>query len=808
MNIQFSESWLRTFINPPIDSRELSNKLTMIGLEVEKISPISIFSEKIVTASIFDIKPHPNSENLNICKIYDGSQLLQVICSADNLKIGLIVPLAYVGSELPNGKKIQDLKIRGIQSFGMLCSPAELGFSQENPGVLELSEDTPLGQPIHNVLNLDDKLFVLNITPNRADCLSILGIAREVSALTEINIKIPKIKKIAPKTEDHVPVKIQAYDLCGRFSGRIIREINVNAAIPRIIKERLKQSGQKSISTLVDILNYAMLERGCPAHIFDLDKINGEIVIRWAKKGEFLVLSNGQRIELDSNVGLISINDRAECIAGIMESRFIAVSLNTKNIYLNMPFLFPNAVRGIARHYRLDSESSNRFERGVDYDSILENIEYITSLIIDICGGYVGPVDDYSVNIPSRPTVRMRLSRCQRILGIPIKHSEVVKIFTKLGFQFKTLNEDFFVNPPSYRFDLNIEEELIEEVARIYGFEKIPYSPPLIKAEMLKKSSMKSSTHYWRHLLAAQDYQEVINYSFVKAEWEYDYSNNDNPIRLLNPVTHQLSVMRSSLIAGLISNVFYNSKRKQYRVRVFELGRVFMRDSEIKNNTLNVKGINQPIRLAGVAWGKFLTDQWGISNRPVDFYDVKCDVENLFGKYASRQLKFTHKKHPALHSGRSACINLNEQTIGWIGELDPRLSKKVGLIQSPIVFELDMESLLKIGTPKLNKISKNPIVTRDLSIWINKNIPVQEIFDTIRSLIKDDPKLNIIQDMFVYDVWHQESINNEGFIKEKSLTLRFYLQDFNKNLNEAFISNCITHIKNELIRIHFARQRS
>lgn len=805
--MQFPESWLRTLVNPEISSDDLAHRLTMAGLEVEDTEPVAPPFSGVVVAHIVEIAAHPDADKLRVCQVDDGSgQLVQIVCGAPNAAAGLKVPLARVGAELPGGMKIGVAKMRGVVSSGMLCSARELGLSQEHAGLLELPQDMTPGQSIRDALNLDDTLFTLKLTPNRADCLSILGVAREVAALTGAALSVPTAVAVPVGIADRLPVKIDAPDLCGRFAGRVLRGVNAHAATPAWMKTRLERAGQRSVSALVDISNYVMLELGRPTHVFDLDKIHGDITVRWAKEGESLLLLNGQTVALNPRVGVVSAGDQVESLAGIMGGDATAVTLDTQNIYLEAAFWWPNAIAGRARRYKFSSEASHRFERGVDYAGIPEHIEFITRLIVDICGGQAGPVDDQCVNLPVRNPVRMRLSRCHRVLGVPVTQAEVAQIFSSLGLSFSVQDDDFIVQPPSYRFDLEIEEDLIEEVARIYGFERIPSLPPLARAAMFSQPEVQLNPHRLRRLAAAQDYQEVVNYSFVEADWERDYAGNTNPVALLNPIASQMSVMRSSLIASLVANIRHNANRKQSRVRVFELGRVFMRDATVQDGPLNVIGVDQPMRLAGAAWGPVLEEQWGAPARAVDFYDVKCDVEALFGSRAA-QLRFDAAAHPALHPGRSARISLNEQFVGWIGELNPRWAQQADLAQAPVVFELDMAILLQGQLPQVHELSRQPIVMRDLALWVDSTVPAQAMLDTVAATIKADARLAVVQDVRLFDVW-REKPQNGAPVTEKSLAFRFYLQDSEVTLDEARVADCVARIKDELIRAHDARQRA
>ncbi|PJM89023.1 phenylalanine--tRNA ligase subunit beta [Achromobacter ruhlandii] len=805
--MQFPESWLRTLVNPPIATDELAHRLTMAGLEVEDTVPAAPAFTGVVVAHIVEIAPHPDADKLRVCQVDDGSgALLQIVCGAPNAAAGLTVPLARVGAELPGGMKIGVAKMRGVQSSGMLCSARELGLSQDHAGLLELPADMVPGQSIREALDLDDTLFTLKMTPNRADCLSILGVAREVAALTGAPLSVPTAKAVPVTLDERLLVKVEAPDLCGRFGGRVIRGVNARAQTPAWMKTRLERAGQRSVSALVDISNYVMLELGRPSHVFDLDKIHGDLSVRWAREGETLELLNGQTVTLDSKVGVVVAGDQVESLAGIMGGEATSVTLDTQNIYLEAAFWWPQSLAGRARRFKFSSEASHRGERGVDFATIPQHIEFITRLIVDICGGQAGPLDDQIVNLPKREPVRMRLARCHRVLGVPVTQAEVAKIFGSLGLEFTLDGDDFIVTPPSYRFDLEIEEDLIEEVARIYGFENIPTVPPLARAKMFSQPEVRRGPHALRRLAAAQDYQEVVNYSFVEAEWERDYAGNDTPVKLVNPIASHLSVMRSSLIAGLVANIRHNANRKQTRVRLFELGRVFARDDAAQDGPLEVAGVRQPLKLAGAAWGPSVEEQWGVPTRQVDFFDVKMDVQALFGARGAR-LRFEAAAHPALHPGRSARVTLDGKLVGWMGELHPRWAQQADLAHAPVVFELDVDALSEGELPQVRELSRQPVVVRDLALWVDAPVTVQSMLDTVAATVKADPQLAVVQDVRLFDVWREKTQGDQP-VAEKSLAFRFWLQDTEVTLDEARVADCLARIKDALVRAHGARQRA
>lgn len=799
----FSESWLRRFVNPKLGTEELGHQLTMAGLEVEEIQAAAPAFENVVVGFIAEIAPHPDADRLRVCQVDDGSgKLLQIVCGAPNAAQGIKIPVARVGAELPGGMKIGPVKMRGVESAGMLCSGRELGLSQDHDGLLVLNADAPVGQSLRELLDLDDQIIELKLTPNRADCLSVLGVAREVAALTGEPLTLPDFTPVPVTIEDRVSVSVKDADLCGRFAGRVIRGVNARAKTPDWMKTRLERSGQRSISALVDISNYVMLELGRPTHVFDLQHVQAGLEVRWARKGEQLELLSGLNVELDTDVGVIAVNEVPQSMAGIMGGEQSAVTLDTTDVYLEGAFWWPEAIMGRARRYKFSSDASHRFERGVDFDSITPHLERTTALILEICGGQAGPMDDQVVALPERKPVAMRLDRCRRVLGIPLDQKQVESIFTLLGLSFSVTDGVFTVNPPSFRFDLTIEEDLIEEVARIYGFENIPDLPPVAAAQMRVPVESLRGPHALRAVLAAQDYQEVINFSFVQESWEKDINGQADPIRLLNPIASQLAVMRTSLIPGLLANIERNANRRQSRVRVFEFGRVFMRDASQENGPLTVAGILQPNRIAAAAWGPVVTEQWGQPDRPVDFFDVKRDLETLLGQRAA-QVRFEPEAHPALHPGRSASVKLDGKTIGWIGEIHPQWLAEFGLNQAPVVFEVDVDAISHDAVVHAQEVSKQPVVQRDLAVWLDKDVSYQAVLDTLNKVRSSAEQAAIVKDIQLFDVWRDK---NDA--SEKSLAIRFWLQDSATTLDDERVEQCLEVLLAALVSAHGARARA
>ncbi|CAM3624024.1 phenylalanine--tRNA ligase subunit beta [Castellaniella denitrificans] len=801
--MQFPESWLRAWADPDIDGQELAHRLTMAGLEVEDADPYAPPFSGVVVARIESAEPHPNADKLRVCRVDDGSgEPLQIVCGAPNAAAGLVVPLARIGAELPGGLRIGPVKMRGVESRGMLCSARELGLSQDHAGLLELPDGLKPGQDLRQALDLDDTIYTLKLTPNRADCLSILGVAREVAALTGCALRAPETPRVPVTIDDRLPVTVRAPDLCGRFAGRIVRGVNARAATPAWIKSRLERAGQRPVSALVDISNYVMLELGRPTHVFDLKRIEGGLTVRWARDGERLELLNDQTVELTSDVGVIEAGGSLESLAGIMGGQASAVTLETTDVYLEAAFWWPEAIMGRPRRYKLNSEAGHRFERGVDFATIPEHLDLMTALILEVCGGRAGPLDDLVVNLPAREPVRMRLSRCARVLGIPLDAEAVGAVFTRLGFAFERQGDDFIVTPPAARFDLEIEEDLIEEVARIHGFDRIPDRPPVAPAVMRAAPETRHGPHALRAALAACDYQEVINFSFVEEAWERDYCGNADPIRLLNPIASQLAVMRSSLIGGLLANIAHNAKHRQTRVRVFELGRVFARDPSVADGGLSVAGVAQPTRLAAAAWGPALAEQWGEPVRPVDFFDVKRDLETLLGARAAG-LRCEAASHPALHPGRGARLLLDGRAIGWLGEVHPRWAQALDLPHAPVVFELDAEAVSERIFPHPREQSRQPVVVRDLAVWVDAGVPWQSLLDTLRQRIAADDALSVVKDIKLFDIWREAAT-----AQQRSLALRLWFQGRDATLEDRQVEHCVQSLLDALTQAHGARLRS
>ena len=814
--MKFSESWLRSFVNPALSSEALAHALTMAGLEVEERVPAAPPFEGVVVGEIKSFEKHPNADRLNVCQVDAGQPaLLNIVCGAPNVSAGMKVPCALVGAALPpdaEGKQfeIKRAKMRGVESEGMLCSARELGMSDDHAGLLPLPADAVAGANVRAVLDLDDSLFTIKLTPNRADALSVLGVAREVAALTGATMSTPSFAQVKPMIEDRIAVTVHDKDLCGRFSGRLVKGVNARAATPQWMKNRLERSGQRPISALVDISNYIMLELGRPSHIFDAAKIAGrQLHVRWGKSGEQVKLLNGQTVTVDATVGVIADGGEnggaIEALAGIMGGDATAVNLDTTEIFIEAAFWWPQAIQGRARRFNFTTEAGHRFERGVDFSTTVAHIERITALVLEICGGQPGPVDDQILDLPKREPVRMRVARCRKVLGIALEKREMTAAFGRLGLPVTDLGEALEVTPPAYRFDLTIEEDLIEEVARIHGFDNIPAEPPRARAAMMRSNEAQRSILSLKQSLAARDYREVINYSFVDDKWERDFgerdfAGNSDPVKLLNPIASQMGVLRSTLFGGLVANVVYNVNRKQSRVRAFEVGTVFKRAPAAIDGPLTVAGFAQPRMIGAVAFGPAYQEQWGVRSQAVDFFDLKGEVEALLSPLVAT---FEAAPHPAFHPGRSARIVLEGALIGHIGELHPKWVREYGLPAAPVLFEVEVAAIARLPLVAHTGVSKFPPVFRDISLALDAAIPAFAVLATLKAAASHH-----VTGLQVFDLYRPSKPDSGLAETEKSLAFRVVMQDTQKTLTDAEADETIRLMVEAALKKHQARMRA
>jgi phenylalanyl-tRNA synthetase beta chain len=647
-----------------------------------------------------------------------------------------------------------------------------------------LKDDAPIGQNIREHLQLDDTLFTLKLTPNLAHCLSVAGIAREVSALTGAPLTLPETKAVQPAIDDQLPVSVQATDLCGRFVGRVIRGVNPLAKTPDWMVERLARCGQRAVSPLVDISNYVMFELGQPSHVFDLDKIHGGLQVRWGHAGETLKLLNGNTITVDEQVGVIADAQQLESLAGIMGGDATAVGDDTRNVYLEAAFWWPKAIAGRARRYNFSTDASHRFERGVDAAPTAQHLERITQLIIDICGGQAGPVDDQVLAQPERRDVTLRLSRAQRVIGMPVSLLDCQTVFKRLGLNYATQahgdDTHLVVTPPSWRFDLQIEEDLIEEVVRVIGFDKLPKRAPKAPVTSQVRPEAQRSLYAVRRSVAARGYQEAITFSFVQERWEADFAGNTQPIRVLNPIASPLAVMRSTLIGSLVEVLSTNLSRKADRVRIFEVGRVFKRDASVQDSNQTVAGFDQPVRVSGLAYGPADAQQWGSASRNVDFFDVKGDVEALL---APRQAQFVATEHPAFHPGRCAQVLVDGVAVGVVGELHPKWRQAYDLPLAPVLFELNAEALSTRAVPAFTAVPKLQSVYRDLALVVKDQVSHDALISAITTASSD----GLVRGARLFDIYKPKTPVAGMQDDERSLAVRVELRDDEQTLTDERI---------------------
>lgn len=785
--MKFSELWLRSYVNPPMDSAALSHLLTMAGLEVEEMSPVAADFSGIVVGHVLAVAPHPDADRLRVCVVDAGTgSHLQIVCGAANVSAGVRVPCALVGAKLPSFE-IKKAKLRGVESLGMLCSARELGMAEEADGLLLLPDDAPVGRDIRNYLQLNDHVLTLKLTPNRSDCLSVNGIGREVAALTGSALIAPEVA-VVPVTTQAVPaIRVAATEACPRYCGQVISGLNPQAVTPDWMVARLLRSGLRSLGAVVDITNYVMLETGQPLHAFDQATLSGAIDVRMARAGESLVMLNEQTAKLDDDMLVIADQSGVLALAGIMGGVASAVSASTTEILLESAFFHPDYIAGRARRLGLSTEASHRFERGVDFAATQHALARATQLIVEICGGNASAVTEVLNELPVREPIRLRPARVSKILGIPFSHADVGQWLQRLQFEFAEDGDVYRVTPPSYRFDLSIEVDLIEEIARLYGYDNIPAIAPKADLTMLAWSEQQRPLNRLRDVLVDRDYQEVITYSFVDAAWEAAFAPERQPVKLKNPIASQMSVMRSTLWGGLLDVLKTNLNRKQTRVRIMEVGNCFFAKDQ---------GYEQPLRIAGLAFGEAMSEQWGVQSRLIDFYDVKADLEALCWPQTFR---FKPVTHAALHPGQSAELMLNGVNVGWLGTLHPALVQQWELSSAPVLFEVAVEALLQRELPRQGEISRFQVVRRDLAVIVGQEVTVQALLDTMQSA-----RIAGVVDITLFDVYRGKGID----LDKKSLAFSVLMQDNQKTFTDSEVDVVMMQLT-ELLQQQFnAKLRS
>ena len=767
--MQFSEHWLRQFVNPKLDADALGHALTMAGLEVEEQVLVAPLFNNVVVGEILAAEKHPDADRLQLCKVDVGlAEPLQIVCGAPNARVGLKAPCAMVGAKLADFK-IKKAKVRGVESFGMMCSAKELGLAEEADGLLEFPDAATVGQNVREYLDLDDTLYTIKLTPNRADCLSILGVARDVVAITGAPMTLPAITEANVTSDKAQSVKVSATKECPSYFGRVIEGVNAKAVTPSWMVRAIERSGLRSISVIVDITNYVLLELGQPMHAFDLAKVNGDIDVRFAQQNEQIKLLNETEAKLAADDLVIADATGPIALAGIMGGEPTSVTDETTDIFLEAAFFTPDVMAGKARRLGLSTDSSYRFERGVDYGNTKQALERATELVLDVCGGKAGVVTETVATLPERKTVTLRYARVLSVLGIDISKEAIGTLLTQLGFEFTESDDRFIVQAPTYRFDIEREADLIEEVARLHGYDKIPAIMPVADLNMLPLPATILSMNWLKDSMQSQGYQEVVTYSFVEESWERDLLANSKPIALKNPIASNLSVMRSGLWGGLLDVLTYNLNRKQERAMIFEVGSTFHHaDSGAETDN----AYREETHVAGLCYGSESPEQWGDAARDFDFYDVKSMVETLtHGQAECRQ-----ETHPALHPGQSARVYLQDKAIGWIGKLHPKWQQKYDLPKSTILFELETGLLLKTTLPAYEEVSKFIAVRRDIAIVVDDGVEVGAIVSAVVAA-----KIPLLQKIQLFDIYHGKGIAEN----KKSLAFLILMQDTHKTMVDS-----------------------
>ncbi|HDK7287470.1 TPA: phenylalanine--tRNA ligase subunit beta [Cronobacter sakazakii] len=786
--MKFSELWLREWVNPALDSEALANQITMAGLEVDGVEPVAGSFHGVVVGEVVECGQHPNADKLRVTKVnVGGERLLDIVCGAPNCRQGLKVAVATVGAVLPGDFKIKAAKLRGEPSEGMLCSFSELGISDDHSGIIELPADAPIGTDIREYLKLDDNTIEISVTPNRADCLGIIGVARDVAVLNAEPLNAPDIVPVAATINDTLPIQVDAVDACPRYLGRVVKGIDVTAPTPLWMREKLRRCGIRSIDAVVDVTNYVLLELGQPMHAFDLDRIDGGIVVRMAKEGETLTLLDGNEATLNADTLVIADHQKALAMGGIFGGEHSGVNGETRNVLLECAFFSPLAITGRARRHGLHTDASHRYERGVDPQLQFKAMERATRLLLDICGGEAGPVIDVTseTHLPTRATITLRRSKLDRLIGHHIADAQVTDILKRLGCEVTEGQDEWQAVAPSWRFDIAIEEDLVEEVARVYGYDNIPNEPVQASLVMGNHREADLSLKRVKTLLNDHGFQEVITYSFVDPKVQQLLHPGEEALILPSPISSEMSAMRLSLLSGLLTTVVYNQNRQQSRVRIFETGLRFVPDTQAD------LGIRQDLMLAGALCGNRYEEHWDLAKASVDFYDLKGTLESvleLTGKLS--EIEFRAEANPALHPGQSAAIYLKGERIGFIGVVHPELERKLDLNGRTLVFELLWSKISERAIPQAQEVSRFPANRRDIAVVVAENVPAADILAECKKV-----GANQVVGVNLFDVYRGKGVA-EGY---KSLAISLILQDTGRTLEEdeiaATVAKCVTALK-------------
>jgi len=769
--MQFSENWLRSYVHTSLDSDALNHIMIMAGLDVDDSHPLGTSFSHVVVGEIVGIKKHPDADRLQVCDVDIGDQSLQIVCGAPNARQGIKVACALVGAKLPT-MDIKEAKVRGVESFGMLCSSKELGLADDADGILELNHDLKTGIDLRVALDLNDQITTLKLTPNRSDCFSVWGVAREVAAITGSSLSPIHFDVNPIKQSEKKNVIVEEKEACPRYCGRIIKNVDNTKLLPEWMTSRLERSNIKSISPIVDITNYVLLEIGQPLHAFDHEKLQGDIVVRFAKPEEPIHLLNDTKIKLSKKDLVIADHSGAIAFAGVMGGMISSVTNNTQTIFLESAFFDPIVIAGKARAYNLSTDSSCRFERGVDFSNTRFALEHATSLIIEYCGGEAGEITEVLNALPKRNEIHLRLKKLNAILGIEVPSQDVERIFIQLGFEVNKTIEGFKVTPPSYRFDITIEEDLIEEVVRLYGYEKIPSHHPVSHQVILPSSG--TCHRDLGEALTSRGFYEVVTYSFIEDEVEKSLHGNSNPILLQNPIASQMSMMRSSLWGSHLEVLTYNLNRQVSRLNIFEIAQTF---HGVKKDFIETEVIS------GLSYGSFMPEQWADKIRDTDFYDMKAHIEALTSK--SLTFKRSDKTPLALHPGQSAEVILDAQSIGWVGKLHPKWQQHFSLPKAPFIFELKIEKLLEEKVFQYEEISKFLPVRRDIAVVVDDSVEVDSILDAVNKA-----KIPFVNHMALFDLYQGKGIVES----KKSIAFLILMQDTSKTLVDSEVDSSVSKI--------------
>ncbi|KTC73754.1 phenylalanyl-tRNA synthetase, beta subunit [Legionella birminghamensis] len=777
--MKVSEEWLREWVKPSLNAQELAELLTMAGLEVDSISPVAGSFTQVIIAEVVDTTPHPQADKLTLCKVNTGKEELPIVCGASNVRKGLKVALAQIGANLPGGLHIKETRLRGELSQGMLCSASELGLSESSDGIIELDSDAPLGQDLRTYLSLDDQVFDIDLTPNRADCLSVLGIAREVSALTQSPLAPAAMHTSKPVIDEQKLIELKQPEACPHYCGRVIQGINSQAVTPLWMRERLRRAGIRSIHPVVDITNYVMIELGQPMHAFDLQTLSGDIEVRFAKNNEALQLLDGQKVTLADNILVIADKANALAIAGVMGGERSAVNYETTAVFLESAYFNPAHIAGVARRFGLFTDSSQRFERGVDPTLQLQAIERASSLILEICGGQAAPISEVTekVHIPTLPSIHFNPEKVKQLTGVEIEEAEIFTLLKGLGMHISKEHSFWKVTPPAYRFDIQLDVDLIEEVIRLRGYDRIPGQKMITTVQPGSMAPTESISKRAAHYFADRGYHETISYSFVDPELQHALYPQSSALSLLNPISSELSQMRTGMWPGLLASMIYNIHRQQTSIKFFEAGVTF----QIEGST-----VQENPCLAGLIAGEIGGMNWCEPGRSFDFYDIKGDLQGLFALLQISNAEFIPAEHSALHPGKSAQIMINGKAAGWCGSLHPRIADALDIQEEVLLFELRINELMANEAVRYKQISKFPQIRRDLSILIDDPIQMSDIEKAVKSVIPN----NWLKSFHVFDIYRGENIP-QG---KKSAAIALILQDDNKTLIDNEINQVIDAI--------------